>query len=151
MTGHDSISYPSHYVEGRSIEPIEVIEDWGLGFHLGNALKYIARSGRKNDGVEDLQKAVWYLERRIDLLEESGHEEAQSGRHDSSGILPCNSCNGSGSQQVSEALADGAAVVNVTFDSDSIDGEAVAEAIRETLTRHDLTRREARTLGGSYL
>lgn len=150
MTGHDSISYPSHYVEGRSIEPIEVIEDWGLGFHLGNALKYIARSGRKNDGVEDLQKAVWYLERRIDLLEESGHEEAQSGRHDSSGILPCNSCNGSGSQRVADELSD-KKTIELNFPDEDTDLKVIDAQIVDALNRHYRIGREARIMSGSYL
>lgn len=56
----------SHYSEGRIIEPITVIEDWGLGFHLGNVVKYIGRLGR--DGVDDivtLKKAQSYLDREI--------------------------------------------------------------------------------------
>lgn len=61
------VARPAHYSEGRSHEPIDVIEDWGLGFHLGNAVKYIARCGRKEgeDPSECLRKAVWYLEREI--------------------------------------------------------------------------------------
>lgn len=62
----DSINHPSHYAAGRRFEPIEVIEDWDLGFCSGNALKYIARAGRKtSDPTEDLKKAVWYLNREI--------------------------------------------------------------------------------------
>lgn len=62
----DEIDHPDHYVKGREIEPIDVIEDWQLGYHLGSALKYIARAGRKDDLVQDLKKAVWYLDRFID-------------------------------------------------------------------------------------
>lgn len=66
----DPVRKPSHYIEGRNIEPIDVIEDWELGFHLGNALKYIARAGRKDPSKmrEDLSKAIWYLERKQDEL-----------------------------------------------------------------------------------
>jgi hypothetical protein len=47
-------------------EPITVIEDWGLNFRLGNAVKYISRAGYKGgSGVEDLRKAVTYIEREI--------------------------------------------------------------------------------------
>ncbi|AIL13721.1 hypothetical protein IM40_09915 (plasmid) [Candidatus Paracaedimonas acanthamoebae] len=60
---------PKHYVEGRTIEPISVTEDWNLNHHLACALKYISRAGRKHDEVKDLKKAIWYLERRIKLLE----------------------------------------------------------------------------------
>lgn len=66
----DPVSKPSHYTEGRKYEPIDVIEDWELGFHLGNALKYISRAGRKDPAkeIEDLKKAGWYIERRIKQL-----------------------------------------------------------------------------------
>lgn len=60
-----AVDHPPHYSEGREIEPIEVIMDWGLGFCLGNAIKYIGRAGRKGDALEDLRKAVWYLQREI--------------------------------------------------------------------------------------
>lgn len=55
------ITHPPHYIAGRTIEPIEAIEGYGLCHHLACALKYIARCGRKEDGVQDLQKALWYL------------------------------------------------------------------------------------------
>ncbi|WP_211233345.1 DUF3310 domain-containing protein [Brevibacterium album] len=64
----DMVTNPPHYTDGRSIEPISVIEDWGLGYHTGNALKYISRAGRKSDEIQDLEKAVWYLNRRIAKL-----------------------------------------------------------------------------------
>ena len=65
----DPVDKPSHYAEGRKYEPIDVIEDWGLGMHLGNATKYISRAGRKGEEVEDLKKARWYIDRRISMLE----------------------------------------------------------------------------------
>lgn len=65
----DPVKRPSHYCEGRKYEPIEVIEDWELDFCLGNALKYISRAGRKGDAIEDLKKAVYYLNHKIDTLE----------------------------------------------------------------------------------
>lgn len=55
---------PAHYRE-LTPEPIQVIEGWSLGFCLGNAVKYIARAGRKGDALEDLRKARWYLDREI--------------------------------------------------------------------------------------
>lgn len=60
------MNHPQHYKHG-GIETIDVIEAWGLGFCLGNAVKYISRAGKKNPGtaVEDLQKARWYLDREI--------------------------------------------------------------------------------------
>lgn len=64
----DSINHPSHYTQGR-IEPIDVIEDWGLGFCDGNALKYIARFRHKGQALNDLRKARWYLDRLIQQME----------------------------------------------------------------------------------
>ena len=46
-------------------EVIDFIEDQGLGFNLGNAVKYAARAEHKGSDVEDLQKAIWYLTREV--------------------------------------------------------------------------------------
>jgi hypothetical protein len=67
---YDDVSHPSHYTEGRKYEPRLVIEDWGLGFYLGNVVKYISRAGRKGDAVEDLKKARQYLDWEIEKLEQ---------------------------------------------------------------------------------
>ena len=71
MTNHDPINNPSHYAAGRKYETIEVIDDWELGYRLGNSVKYISRAGRKDPAktVEDLKKARWYLDREIAALE----------------------------------------------------------------------------------
>jgi hypothetical protein len=63
----DVINKPKHY-NFATIEPIDVIEDWKLDFRLANALKYISRAGRKDPSKikEDLEKAVWYIERFIE-------------------------------------------------------------------------------------
>ena len=62
----DIINHPSHYNKGK-FEVIDIIEDCNLGFHLGNAIKYILRAGHKNPEkyVEDLEKAIWYINREI--------------------------------------------------------------------------------------
>lgn len=61
-----AVDHPAHYGGGDNpYEVIKVIEAWGLGFNLGNVLKYIGRAGRKSDLVEDLKKALWYLNREI--------------------------------------------------------------------------------------
>jgi hypothetical protein len=60
----DMIDHPPHYT-ATVVEPIDVIEAWGLGFHLGNCLKYIARCDLKGRPIEDLEKARWYLDREI--------------------------------------------------------------------------------------
>ncbi len=59
----DMISHPPHY-QGSKWESIEIIEALGNQFRLGNALKYIFRHAKKN-GVEDLRKCRWYLEREF--------------------------------------------------------------------------------------
>lgn len=66
---NDTINHPSHYTDGK-IEVIDFIEDKGLNFHKGNAVKYIARAGKKDPAkeAEDLGKAVWYLNREIDRI-----------------------------------------------------------------------------------
>lgn len=60
----DQVNSPAHYNQGK-IEVIEVIEDWQLNFHLGNAIKYIARCGHKENKEQDLKKAIWYIEREL--------------------------------------------------------------------------------------
>ena len=62
---------PNHYRGDRQYEPIAVIEDWGLNYRLGNAVKYISRNGRKpgEDPREGLEKAIWYLRREIESLD----------------------------------------------------------------------------------
>ena len=62
---------PTHYRGDRQYEPIAVIEDWGLNYRLGNAVKYISRNGRKpgEDPREGLRKAIWYIEREIAALD----------------------------------------------------------------------------------
>ena len=64
---HDPVNRPAHYV-GDGLEAIDVIEDWRLGFHLGNAVKYILRAGKKGDAWQDLEKARWYVRRARALM-----------------------------------------------------------------------------------
>lgn len=67
----EAVSHPTHYNMGgpkesdgtAKYEVIKVIEDWGLEFCLGNALKYILRAPHKGTGAEDMAKAHWYLSR----------------------------------------------------------------------------------------
>lgn len=63
------VDHPAHYTRGK-IETIDFIEDKGLGFNLGNVVKYVSRAGYKegNDATTDLMKARWYLEREINRL-----------------------------------------------------------------------------------
>ena len=61
------VNHPKHYNQG-DIEPIDVIEDWNLDYHLGQVIKYISRCRHKGAEMLDLMKAAWYLKRKIDLL-----------------------------------------------------------------------------------
>lgn len=61
----DNINSPKHYTAGK-FEVIDVIEDWDLNFRLANAIKYIARHKHKGKPLEDLEKALWYLQREVD-------------------------------------------------------------------------------------
>ena len=64
----DNINHPPHY-QANGMEAIDVIEAFSLGFHLGNAVKYILRAGKKTENSgEDIQKAIWYLERYVKEL-----------------------------------------------------------------------------------
>lgn len=60
----DSINSPSHYTQG-SMEVIEAIEGLGLDYHEGTVVKYLSRWRFKN-GIEDLYKAQWFLNRLIE-------------------------------------------------------------------------------------
>jgi len=63
----DSVNHPKHYGGADNpYEAIKVIEAWGLGFCLGNTVKYIARAGKKGAALEDLEKAAWYLARHVE-------------------------------------------------------------------------------------
>jgi hypothetical protein len=64
-----AVNHPTHYGgASNTYEAIKVIEAWELGFHLGNTVKYISRAGKKDDTLQDLEKAAWYLDRKIKAL-----------------------------------------------------------------------------------
>lgn len=73
---YDDVNNPYHYTNSK-IEVIDYIEDKKLGFCLGNAIKYISRAGKKYSNgktveekeIEDLKKAIWYINRRIFEIE----------------------------------------------------------------------------------
>ena len=60
----DNVNSPNHYNVG-DIEVIDFIDSWGLNFNLGNVIKYVVRSDYKGNKIEDLQKAIYYIEREI--------------------------------------------------------------------------------------
>ena len=69
---NDPVNRPAHYTTGK-IEVIDFIDNQKLSFSLGNAVKYIARAGKKDPDkiVEDLQKAAWYINHEIKKLEKA--------------------------------------------------------------------------------
>ncbi len=64
--GADMVAKPPHYV--GAIEPCDLIDAQGLGFYEGSIVQYLVRHRKKN-GVEDLKKARWYLDRLIGIEE----------------------------------------------------------------------------------
>ena len=70
----EKINHPSYYNKG--IEAIDYIETWEMNFNIGNVIKYVTRAGYKNSEtqIEDLSKAMWYLDREIKNLEKKYSE-----------------------------------------------------------------------------
>lgn len=66
-----NVNHPSHYNQGK-IEVIDYIEDKGFNFNLGNAIKYISRCEHKGKKKEDLEKAIWYIQREISKIIKEG-------------------------------------------------------------------------------
>ena len=64
---NNEVDHPKHYRDDSGLEAIEVIEAWDLNFNLGNVVKYVCRAGLKDkaDRDEDLEKAMWYLNREL--------------------------------------------------------------------------------------
>lgn len=87
---------PLHYT-ALSPEPIDVIEGWGLSFALGNVIKYVARAGRKGDAFEDLEKAIYYLQREIQYYKQLRGVGRPPVAFDYGGKPYCSACGDSGS------------------------------------------------------
>lgn len=69
------VNHPSHYGgKNNPYEAIKVIEAWNLGFCLGNTIKYIARAGKKDSTIQELEKALWYLNRELTKLRHAEEE-----------------------------------------------------------------------------
>lgn len=63
----DLVNSPPHY-QGNRFEVIDIIDDFGLTFNTGNAIKYILRAEKKGNKKQDLLKAIWYLEHELNKL-----------------------------------------------------------------------------------
>ena len=61
------VNHPKHYRPG-TYEVIKVIEAWDLNFNIGNAVKYLGRLGKKDKPKQEIQKAIWYLQRELEKL-----------------------------------------------------------------------------------
>lgn len=71
----EAVNHPAHYGRGR-YEVIKVIDAWDLDFSRGNAVKYIARAGKKNPDteIEDLEKAIFYLKHEVKKLRKEAEQ-----------------------------------------------------------------------------
>lgn len=75
MQRAEAVNHPTHYGgEHNPYEAIKVIEAWGLGFCLGNAVKYLSRAGKKDPDklIEDLEKTAWYVNRQLESGKSDG-------------------------------------------------------------------------------
>jgi len=67
VVNNDPINHPAHYRFGK-FEVLDVIDDWKLGFYEANIIKYVARAKHKDNEIEDLKKAQFYLNRLINTI-----------------------------------------------------------------------------------
>lgn len=66
----EAVNHPAHYGgEGNPYEHIKVVEAWGLNYALGSATKYICRAHKKGDVIENLRKALFWVQHEVDRLE----------------------------------------------------------------------------------
>lgn len=75
MEVKENVNHPGHYGGDTTYECIKVLKAWMSedeykGFLKGNAIKYLCRTGKKDDTVQDLRKAVWYIERLVESTKE---------------------------------------------------------------------------------
>jgi hypothetical protein len=61
---------PSHYITNTSLDVIDVCKMYGLNFNKGNVIKYVCRSGKKQSEINDILKAIEYLERELKYLQQ---------------------------------------------------------------------------------
>lgn len=85
--GHDPVNHPKHYTSHPSgVEVIQITEH--MNFCLGNAVKYILRADLKNDAIEDLRKAEWYIKREIERRLNEQEKELQQRPVLTGGFIP---------------------------------------------------------------
>jgi hypothetical protein len=83
----DNVNHPRHYTKHPSgVECIQITEH--MTFNLGNAVKYIWRADLKGKQVEDLKKAVWYINREIERINNGSQESSKTSLHKQSDSRP---------------------------------------------------------------
>jgi len=109
---NDPVNHPAHYTTGK-IEVIDYIEDQKLPYHLGNAVKYISRAGKKDKDkiIEDLKKAVWYIQRYIGLINQGDTAD--------------------GATDCADSTTDAADRANGSNDSDAEDDQCISPSLSE--------------------
>ena len=77
VRANDPVNHPSHYTKGK-IEVADFIADQKLNFDRGNAVKYVCRAGSKDPEkeIQDLEKAIWYINHEIKTLKGETNNEA---------------------------------------------------------------------------
>jgi hypothetical protein len=75
ILNREMVNHPDHYQGSGGMEVIDIIENYDLGFSLGNAIKYILRSNNKGSAKQDLEKAIWYIRREMNNLVEEDCED----------------------------------------------------------------------------
>ena len=66
----EAVNHPKHYNQGK-IEAIEFIEDQEFNFNVGNTVKYLCRYRFKGTPIQDLEKALWYLQRELNRMKKN--------------------------------------------------------------------------------
>jgi len=73
----EMVNHPDHYNKGNpAYEPYKVIREWGCNFNIGSAIKYLSRYKNKWNPIEDLEKAIKYIEFEISAIKENSEENS---------------------------------------------------------------------------
>ncbi len=76
MPENDLVNHPKHYTQHPSgVECIDITEHYN--FNVGNCIKYLWRAGLKDDAIQDLEKAAWYLNREIEKRKKADKEQSE--------------------------------------------------------------------------
>lgn len=75
---------PPHYRDLGEFSAVHIVPKWGLGYETGQAVKYIQRAGKKpgESEIQDLKKAIWYLRRKVHLLDPDNEPDPAAPREE---------------------------------------------------------------------